>query len=82
MEKENKSMKRIKLFNDESLYYLELAINCFIWKYADRLELINVSITYNRDKEEYIACVTYLLFDKDDYTNLETPRFHDREDFD
>ena len=82
MEKENKSMRRIKLFKDESLYYLELTINCFIWKYADRLELINVSITYNRDKEEYIACVIYLLYDKNDYTNLEILRFYDREDFD
>ena len=82
MEKESQSMKRIKLFNDKSLRYLELAINCFIWRYADRLELINVSITYNRDTEEYIACVFFLLFDKDDYLNLDTPRFPDRKDSD
>ncbi|MBP5687057.1 MAG: hypothetical protein J6X22_00240 [Muribaculaceae bacterium] len=82
MEKESKSIKRIRIFKDESLHYLELTINCFISRYIDKLELINVSITYNRDTEEYIACVTFLLYNKDDYDKLETPSFYDRKDFD
>lgn len=64
MERDGNSMKTIKLFRNRDIEGLEWDIRIFLNINYEKVDLVNVNVTYNTDEEEYIAIVIYYVTDR------------------